>query len=104
MLIYYTAVASLFIQFVTGVIDTWGLSLSLPVKHLIFKDILAVELTVQILEAIFYIWLVYNIKNNDTCITKYRYFDWLITTPIMLITLMAYLDHNKNIGTVHIEL
>jgi len=98
MLIYYSALFSLAIQFVTGAIDTWGLSLSLPNKHLIFKDILTVELTVQIVEAIFYIWLVYKIKNSDAGITKYRYFDWLITTPTMLITLMAYLNHNKDIS------
>ncbi len=98
MLVYYSAIFSLIIQFITGAIDTWGLGLSIPDKHLIFKDILTVELTVQIIEAIFYIWLVYKIKSNDSGITKYRYFDWLITTPTMLITLMAYLNHNKDVA------
>jgi bacteriorhodopsin len=98
MLIYYSAIFSLVIQFITGFIDTWGLSLSLPDKHLIFQDILGIELTVQIIEAIFYIWLVNRIKSNDSVVTKYRYFDWFITTPTMLITLMAYLNHNKNIA------
>lgn len=97
MLIYYSAIISLIIQFVTGAIDTWGLGLTIPDKHLIFKDILAVELSVQIVEAIFYIWLISKIKSSDTGITKYRYFDWFITTPTMLITLMAYLRHNKDI-------
>ena len=98
MLVYYSAIGSLIIQFITGAIDTWGLRLSIPSKHLIFKDILTVELSVQIIEAIFYIWLVSRIKSNDTGITKYRYFDWFITTPIMLITLMAYLNHNKDVN------
>jgi bacteriorhodopsin len=98
MLIYYSALFSLSIQFITGGIDTWGLGLSIPDKHLIFKDILTVELTVQIIEAIFYMWLISKIKTNDAGITKYRYFDWFITTPTMLITLMAYLNHNKDIA------
>ena len=98
MLIYYSAVFSLLIQIITGAVDTWGLTLSLPDKHLIFRDILTVELSVQIVEAIFYLWLVSRIKSSDTGITKYRYIDWLITTPTMLITLMAYLNHNKDVA------
>lgn len=34
-----------------------------------------------------------NIIQN---ITPYRYLDWIITTPTMLITLMAFLDKDKN--------
>ena len=98
MLIYYSALFSLAVQFITGAIDTWGLSLAIPDKHLIFKDILTVELTVQIIEAIFYMWLISKIRSNDSGITKYRYIDWFITTPTMLITLMAYLNHNKDIA------
>lgn len=95
MLIYYISVISLIIQLITGSIDAWGLTLSLPDKHLIFRDILTIELSIQIIEAIFYVWLVSRIKSSDSGITKYRYIDWFITTPTMLITLMAYLNHNK---------
>ena len=52
------------------------------------------ELGVQTVEFIFYLWMIYNL-NRIKNITPYRYFDWLITTPIMLITLSAYLD-DKN--------
>jgi bacteriorhodopsin len=33
-------------------------------------------------------------------ITVYRYFDWFITTPSMLITLMAYLDTSQDITSL----
>jgi bacteriorhodopsin len=81
---------SLFIQFITGIIDVIGLYVKVPSNMFIFRDILKIELGVQFIEFIFYIWMVlnfYKIKN----ITPYRYFDWFITTPIMLISLIAYL-------------
>jgi bacteriorhodopsin len=88
-----TAYSSLFIQLVTGIIDVFGLTIDVSKDKILFKDLLKVELMVQLIEFVFYIWMVsniYNIKN----ITPYRYFDWFITTPIMLITFMAYLDSN----------
>ena len=38
--------------------------------------------------------MVFNFK-NITNITPYRYFDWFLTTPTMLITLMAFLSKNN---------
>jgi bacteriorhodopsin len=86
-----TAVASIVIQFLTGLVDLWGISLPVGDNFQILKDILKVELGVQTIELIFYIWLVYSIHSIKN-ITLYRYADWFITTPVMLITLMAYLD------------
>ncbi len=82
---------SLFFQLITGGIDVIGLYLKVPPKMFIFQDILKIELGVQFIEFLFYMWMVFNfakIKN----ITPYRYFDWFITTPIMLISLIAYID------------
>lgn len=88
----FSAYISLFIQFITGIIDLFGLSINIPSDKIIFKDLLKVELTVQSIEFIFYIWMIlnlYTIKN----ITPYRYLDWFITTPTMLVTFLAYLDN-----------
>jgi bacteriorhodopsin len=92
-LVKYTAYLSLLVQFITGIIDFWGLQIEVPENIIIFKDLLFLELLVQIVEFIFYIWLVRNIENKN--ITKYRYFDWFVTTPTMLLTLMVYLDVNR---------
>ena len=89
-----SAYISLFIQFITGVIDIFGLNIPIPQDVNLFRDLLKIELSVQTIEFIFYIWMIYNFKNIKN-ITPYRYFDWLITTPVMLLTLMAYLDTNK---------
>jgi len=89
-----TAYLSLFVQAVIGLIDVYGLTFRVPESVKIFRQLLIVELVVQIIEFIFYIWMVFHI-NKKKNITIYRYFDWFLTTPTMLITLMAYLDEKQ---------
>lgn len=92
-MLYQSAYISLFIQFIIGIIDYIGINIDIPKEKIIYKDLLKTELFVQIIEFIFYIWMVLNF-NNINNITPHRYYDWLITTPVMLLTLMAYLDSN----------
>jgi bacteriorhodopsin len=95
-MLYESAYFSLIIQFIIGIINIYGLNIDVPPEKVIFKDILKLEFGVQIIEFIFYCWMIINfelIKN----ITPYRYVDWIITTPTMLITLLAYLsDQDKS--------
>ena len=92
-----TAYTSTIIQVITGLVNIYVLTLQVPDNRKLIQNILKVETTVQVIELIFYIWMVYNI-NNINNITQYRYADWFLTTPIMLITLMTYIDGNtKNV-------
>ncbi len=93
-MLYISGVISLLIQLIVGLIDFWGLTINVPEDKNIFKDLLKLELGVQIVEFTFYAWMVFNFK-NITNITPYRYFDWFLTTPTMLITLMAFLSKNN---------
>ena len=86
-----SAYASLGIQFFTGIIDAYGLTIDVSEDKQIFKELLKIELGVQTVEFIYYFWMVQNIDNFEN-ITPTRYFDWFVTTPTMLVTLMAYLD------------
>lgn len=86
---------SIIIQVITGIINLWGLHLNVDDNKKIFKDLLNVELFIQNIELVFYIWMANNL-NMIQNITPYRYLDWIITTPTMLITLMAFLDKDKN--------
>jgi bacteriorhodopsin len=88
-----TANYSLVVQFITTCIDIWGLTLPSDPKYKILKQLLQLEIIVQIVEFTFYIWLVRNLKNIDN-ITPYRYLDWMITTPTMLIQLMSFMDYD----------
>ena len=90
---------SLIIQFITGLIDIWGLQIKVPEDKNIFRDLLKVELSVQTVEFIFYAWMIKNFDKIDN-ITPYRYIDWSFTTSPMLITLMAYLDNTKKTNLI----
>jgi bacteriorhodopsin len=95
-MIYTTAVFSLVIQFVVGVIDYLGLGIEIESKDEILKDLLRVELFVQVIEFAFYVWLLYYFSKVSKNITPFRYLDWSITTPLMLITLSAFLNNDGN--------
>jgi bacteriorhodopsin len=92
-MIYISGVISLIIQFLVGIIDYKALKLKISPKDEFLKDLINVELFVQGIEFIFYIWL-FLYFNQSQNITPFRYLDWAITTPLMLITLSAYLDHD----------
>jgi len=93
-MIYASGIFSLVIQFLVGTIDYRAIKLPLVPTDEILRDLLKVEVLVQIIEFIFYIWLIYYFSKVNRNITPFRYLDWAITTPLMLITLSAFLKHN----------
>ena len=92
-MIFTTGLISLLVQFIIGIIDFFSLEVEVAKKDEMLKDLLRVELFVQIVEFIFYIWLFYYFNQVSRNITPVRYLDWSITTPLMLITLSAFLNH-----------
>ena len=93
-MIYITGIISLFIQFVIGVIDYIAINIKVGSNDELLKDLLKVEFSVQIIEFIFYVWLFFYFSKVSRNITPFRYLDWGITTPLMLITLSAFLNHD----------
>jgi hypothetical protein len=77
-----------------------------PSKYHIIKQLLYLELLVQAIEGLFYIWLVYNFDSVAN-VTPKRYIDWTITTPTMLTTLIIYLIYlrykNDKLDTTKLE-
>ena len=92
-----TAVGSLVAQLVTGAIEVSGLFFDVKPEDTIVKDVLMMELSVQIIELVFYLFLVYKImtKTLEKDITGHRYIDWVLTTPFMLISLVVFFKHLK---------
>ena len=89
---------SLGLQIITAIVDALALQFNVPVRYEILKDLLRLELFVQIVEGIFYTWLAFSI-NSVQNITPKRYADWFITTPTMLITfitLLIYLNRKED--------
>lgn len=86
----YTLLISIIIQIFTFVVSIPGFFTEVPAAYILIKDLFFLELFVQLIEGVFYIWLAFNFLKL-TNITPKRYFDWALTTPTMLITLIAYL-------------
>ncbi len=93
-LIQYTAGLSLFVQIITGIVDYYVLTLPTSIEFKLLRDLLLLEFIVQIIEGIFYVWLVFFIGSVKN-ITLKRYWDWFITTPTMLITFSSFLVYLK---------
>jgi len=89
-LILLTGYISIIIQIFTGIISFSGLFYPLKEKDLILRDTLALETSVQFVEAIFYIYIIYRLISNNFS-THIRYYDWFITTPTMLISTILFL-------------
>ncbi len=79
---------SLLIQGITGVVGAYGLTIPLKSTDVILKQVLGLEMIVQTIEFIFYVYFLgaFSIAN----LTKERYYDWFISTPMMLLSIAMY--------------
>jgi hypothetical protein len=89
-----SAFISLSIQIIIAIISLYGIQISnkLPNQYKLLKHILILETIVQFIELVFYSWLTFNIiqKSLPNNITAYRYIDWALSTPTMLISTILY--------------
>jgi hypothetical protein len=93
--IYYSGIFSLIIQIISAIINIYVINLNVPAVYNILNELVFIDFIVQTIEMIFYIWMIsnFNIIKN---ITHYRYYDWIISTPIMLIVFVIYLNFINN--------
>jgi hypothetical protein len=86
-------------QILIFLISIYPQTLNVHKKDYVLQETLYLENIVQFVELFFYIvvfFLFYN-KLNKIDIAKYRYYDWIITTPIMLLTTIIYFEYNNNL-------
>lgn len=93
-----TMVISFIAQVLTFFIGISAQFIHLQPKQIILKQALALENIVQFIEGSFYLWFLYfYTKNVDLVdIAKYRYYDWYLTTPTMILSSIAYFAYNNN--------
>tara|TARA_B110000503_G_C7170293_1_gene423917 strand:- start:883 stop:1563 length:681 start_codon:yes stop_codon:yes gene_type:complete len=91
--ILLSAYISLIIQFITGVISLYGIFIPLPFKDRILREILILETIVQVIEFIFYVWLVVSFYKINYDVTYVRYFDWFWTTPVMILSTIYFFEY-----------
>ena len=89
-LLHSSLLFSIVVQVITGVIELLALFVKTAPGMALIKQLLSLEVAVQAVEGAFYAWLYYNIDRVKN-ITPKRYADWALTTPTMLVTLVAYI-------------
>lgn len=94
-LVYNSMDWSIYAQVVTGILGFAGLEIKLENKHNILEKALELELIVQVIELAFYIFFLRKLAVEN--MAAVRYFDWVITTPIMLFTTVVYFKYEEYI-------
>lgn len=89
-LLHSSLLFSIVVQVITGIIELLTLFIKTTPGMALIKQLMGLEVAVQTVEGAFYVWLYNNIDRVKN-ITPKRYADWAITTPTMLITLVAYI-------------
>lgn len=96
----FTVNASIAIQIITGLITLGAVFFKLAPKDMILHDIVVMETIVQFIELAFYIIISYYlIKISVTGVTPLRYFDWIFTTPTMLLSTIMFFDYKNRENT-----
>lgn len=96
-LLHSSLLFSIAVQVITGIIELAAFFVRTAPGMALIKQLLGLELAVQSIEGAFYVWLYKNIATVKN-ITPKRYADWALTTPTMLVTLVAYIIY-LNAGT-----
>lgn len=89
---------SILIQLITGVIGLQGIFLYLSDKHKILREVLTLEMIVQFVELFFYIYFLRTMAITALPqMAAMRYFDWVITTPTMLLTTIIFYKYEEHL-------
>ena len=97
-MVQLTTDISILVQFITGLLGLQGLFINLTEKHQILKEVLTLEMIVQSVEFFFYIYFLRSMATMElNKMAAIRYFDWIITTPTMLLTTIIFYKYEEHI-------
>lgn len=86
---------SLTVQWVTMIANVVGVLLNVKPAEFIVQQALYIETFVQAIQLGFYSWFKDHIVATPAQITPLRYYDWVITTPLMLFTTIVFYAYNN---------
>ena len=93
-----TTDVSIIVQLITGILGLQGLFINVTEKHHILKNVLTLEMIVQCIE--FFVYMYFLRIMSTTSIHKMaeiRYYDWFISTPVMLLTTIIFYKYEENL-------
>jgi len=93
----YSTNINIIIQLITGVIGINGIFVKIPEKHKILQHILILETIVQFIELAFYVFVLKSMAPTLPQMAGNRYMDWVLTTPLMLLTSIIYFKYEEHI-------
>ena len=93
-LVLKTIKISLWVQIITTLISLDGFRYDVDPKDAILKEILFIETFVQVIEGYFYSNII-NVVDKLEYMTPRRYFDWMITTPVMLFSTIIFFKYSE---------
>ncbi len=94
----FTTDLSIFLQIITGFVSAQGIFIEVPEKHKILNEVLMAETFVQAVELVFYTYFLKSMAITSLPqMASVRYFDWVITTPTMLLTTIVYFKYEEYI-------
>lgn len=93
-LVKQTITFSLWVQIITTVISLDGFRYDINPKDAILKEILFIETFVQFVEGFFYANIIGGLHDLNLMTTR-RYFDWIITTPVMLFSTILFFKYSE---------
>ena len=104
MIVKTTLLVSLYAQIIAIIIGLFGIFTRLNKRDMILQQCLILEEVVQVIEFSFYVFFSYFYKKNVDLIdiAKYRYYDWFLTTPTMLLSTVAFFEYNNTINSTKI--
>lgn len=84
---------SILVQIITGIVGIDGIFKKLDPIHRILQYVLGFELSVQAFELLYYIYLIKPASIES--MASIRYFNWVFSTPVMLITTITYFKYEE---------
>ena len=90
-------IISLIVQLIIFAISVKTQFIRVESKDIILKDALFLENIVQFVEICFYVWFATILAKQigASNIARYRYMDWILTTPTMILSTIAYFHYNN---------
>lgn len=94
-LVQLTIYVSLIAQLLSTGYSFMGLNVPLYNENSVLKEVLGLETVVQFIELAFYVTFGFILPTvaGSVDIAIYRYLDWFITTPTMLLSTITFMDY-----------